>query len=171
MPSAADLISAIARGQLSFAGRSRLEFIASIDDRVWELVAGGPQGQREYRRGDYASLNPQPLPPHEIGRLLMDLMARGIIIVSGRDGAAMNAFQEDLEDWCGTPWPRHWPWPGPGPFPPPEFDPSGDFHRSALIGGALAAAELAARYPAGDMHDVFEKGAQRLTEAALTLSA
>ena len=169
MPSASDLISAIARGQVTVTSRSRLEFLASINDQVWEVVGGGPQGLRSYRRGDYASLNPQPLPPHELGGALLSLMARGIIIVGGRESAAQDAFLQDIEDWCGTYWPRHWPWIGPGPCPPPgpDFEPRGDFHRSSLIGGALAAAELAARYPAGEMQDLFEKAAQQLTEAGL----
>ncbi|KRE42721.1 hypothetical protein [Knoellia sp. Soil729] len=172
MPTASDLITAIAHGRVTL-GRDRLEFLASFDDRVWEVVGGGPQGLRVHQRGDDASLNPQPLPPHEAGRQLMSLMARGIIIVSGRDQSAQNAFFEDVEDWCGTSWPRRWPWLGPGPVPEPDAEHGterglrDDFRRSALVGGALAAAEIAARYPSGELRDVFEKAAQRLTEAGL----
>ena len=170
MPTASDLITAIAHGRVSL-GRDRLEFLAFRDDRVWEVVGGGPQGLRVHHRGDDASLNPQPHPPHQAGRLGIILQARGNILGRGRDPSAQHAFLEDVEDWCGTPWPRRWPWLGPGPVPEPETeserDPREDFRRSALVGGALAAAEIAARYPSGEVKDVFEKAAQRLTEAGL----
>jgi len=168
MATASDLITAIAHGRVAL-GRNRLEFLASVDDRVGEVVVGRPQGVRLHQHGDYASLNPQPLPPHGAGRMLMSLMERGIIIVSGRDPSAQEAFLQDVEDWCGTPWPRRWPWIGPGPVPEPhpEAGRHDDFGRAARVGGALAAAEIAARYPEGELKDVFEKAAQRLTEAAL----
>lgn len=162
MATASDLVRAIARGRLSSPGNDRLEFLASFDDRIWELVGGGPQGYRE-RRLSWAGLNPQPLPPHEAGRLLLSVMARGIIVVGGRDAGARDAFFEDIEDWCGTGWPRRWPRPRPGPFP----DPRESFDLPALLGGGLAAAELAASYPEGELQDLFTKVAEQLTEAAL----
>lgn len=162
MATASDLIHALARGRVTLSNSDRLEFLATLDDRVWELVGGGPQGFLTGRFNRVA-LNPQPLPPAEAGRILLSVMARGIIIVSGRDAGARDAFLEDIEDWCGTGWPRRWPRPKPGPFPDPrqELDPS------VLLGGALAAAELAASYPAGELQDLFEKAAEQLTEAAL----
>lgn len=163
MATASDLIRALARGRVTLSGSGRLDVLAALDERVVELVGGGPQGLLVGRVG-WAALNPQPLPPAEAGRLLLSVMARGIIIVSGRDADAHQAFLDDIEDWCGTGWPRRWPRPRPGPFPDPrqeQFDPS------VLLGGALAAAELAASYPAGEMQDLFEKTAEQLTESAL----
>ncbi|MCD9154760.1 hypothetical protein [Aeromicrobium duanguangcaii] len=162
MATASDLIRALARGRVTLSGSERLDFLATIDDRVLEVVGGGPQGLLDARLGR-VSLNPQPLPPADAGRLLLDAMARGIIIVSGRGEGAQQAFMEDIEDWCGTGWPRRWPRPKPGPLPDPrqELDPS------VLLGGALAAAEWAAAYPEGEMQDLFEKAADQLTEAAL----
>ena len=162
MATASDLVRALARGRVTLSSSDRLEFLATIDDRVWELVGGGPQGFLVGRAGR-VSLNPQPLPPVDAGRLLLGVMARGIIIVGGRDPGAHQAFLEDIEDWCGTGWPRRWPRPKPGPVPDPrqELDPS------VLLGGALAAAEIAASYPAGEMQDLFGKAADQLTEAAL----
>lgn len=162
MPTAADLVRAIARGHLSSPRKNRVAFVASLDDRIWELVDGGPQGLLE-RRLSHVALNPQPLPPREAGGLLLSVLARGIIVVGGRDGAAIDAFLEDIEDWCGTGWPRRWPRPGPGPTP----DPRENVDTSALLGGALAAAELAASYPAGELQELFERAAEQLTEAAL----
>ena len=52
------------------------------------------------------SLNPQPLPP----RYAETLTQRGI---SG------GADRFDFDDnWCGTPWPHHFPLPGPSPVGP-----------------------------------------------------
>lgn len=161
MATASDLIRAIAHGRASLSGSDRLELLALFDDRIWELVGGGPQGLSA--RFAHVALNPQPLPPVDAGRLLLTVMARGIIVVGGRDESAHRAFLEDIDDWCGTGWPRRWPKPQPGPFPDPrqELDPS------VLLGGALAAAELAARYPAGELQDLFGRAAEQLTEVAL----
>lgn len=162
MPSASDFIRAVATARVASPHSDRLEHIARLDDRVWELVGGGPHGLR--RRIDPVALNPQPLPPIDAGRLLLQVMARGIIIVGGRDAGAHEVFLADIEDWCGTGWPRRWPQPAPGPSPDPRqrLDPS------ALLGGALAAAELAASYPEGELQDLFAKAADQLTEAALS---
>ena len=163
MATASDAIKAIARAHPS---GDRLEFLAWFDDRVWEVVGGGPLGLRRYR-GDVSSLNPQPLPPVDSGRALLFLVARGIIIVGGRDEGAHHAFLEDIDDWCGTGWPRRWPFPGPIPEPDPRRDRREDVKQSTLLGGALAAAELASRYPAGELNDLFTKASEQLTEAAL----
>lgn len=164
MATASDLIRALARGRVSLSGSERLEFIAALDDRVWELVGGGPQGLR-VARFDRVALNPQPLPPAEVGRLLFGVMARGIIVIGGRDEGARQAFLEDIDDWCGTGWPRRWPKPRRGPFPDPRVE--FELNPSELLGGALAAAELAAGYPEGELQDFFGKVAEQLTEAAL----
>lgn len=154
-----DVVMTLARARRG--SPDRLEVLAHLDDRIWELVGGGPQGLR--RRGDLVSLNPQPLPPVDAGRLLLQAMARGIIIIAGRDDAAREAFFADLDDWCGTGWPKHWPRPPqPGPYP----DPREDLSREALLGGALAAAEIAVAYPEGEMQDLFAKAADQLTAAA-----
>lgn len=166
MALASDLIRALAQGPHDHG--SYLEFLARHNSKVWEVVGGGPLGNS---RLDWVALNPQPLPPREAGRALLEAMARGIIIVGGRGDDAPGAFMMDIEDWCGTKWPRRWPWPGPGPFPEPDPDPralrGADLHVQAMLGGALAAAELAARYPQGEMRDLFDKAAEQLTEAAL----
>lgn len=164
MPSASELIKALAHARITSPHSDRLEFLAHVDDGIWELVGGGPQGLRH--RGDLVALNPQPLPPIEAGRLLLQVMARGIIVIGGRDADAREAFLADIEDWCGTGWPRHWPRP---PQPAPYPDPHDHVQPSELLGGALAAAELAASYPEGELQDLFAEAADQLTDAALSL--
>jgi len=163
MPSASELIRAVAHARVASPHGDRLELLARFDDRIWELVGGGPQGLRQ--RFDLVALNPQPLPPIEAGRLLLQVMARGIIIVGGRDADAREAFLADVDDWCGTGWPRHWPRP---PQPGPHPDPREHLTPSELLGGALAAAELAASYPEGELQDLFAEAADQLTDAALS---
>lgn len=164
MTSASDAIKAMAYAHPS--SFDRLEFLASFDDRVWEVVGGGPLGLRRFHER-LSPLNPQPLPPVDSGRALLLLAARGIIIVGGRDESAHHAFLEDIDDWCGTGWPRRWPFPGPIPEPDPRGDWRKEIKQSTLLGGALAAAELASRYPAGELNDLFTKASEQLTEAAL----
>lgn len=168
MASASDLLRALA--QSHYDHDSYLEFLARHNSRIWEVVGGGPQGPGG---GSRVSLNPQPIPPGVAGRIVFNAMAGAIIIVGGRGKTAQSAFIEDIEDWCGTKWPRRWPWPGPGPFPEPEPEPDpraargADIHVQAMLGGALAAAELAASYPEGDLRGLFNKASEQLTEAAL----
>ncbi|MFC7490439.1 MULTISPECIES: hypothetical protein [unclassified Knoellia] len=161
MPTAHDAVRVIARARIS-SSSDRLEYLAHFDDRIWELAGGGPRGLRD--RISPVALNPQPLPPVDAGRLLLQVMARGIIVIGGRDGDAREAFMADIEDWCGTGWPRRWPQPSP---------PARDAHLreqaipETLLGGALAAAELSASYREGEMQDFFAKVADQLTDAAL----
>ena len=165
MPTASDVIKALAHAHNAQSGFDRLDFLASFDDRVWEVVGGGPLGlRRHYER--LSPLNPQPLPPVDTGRVLLLTVARGIIIVGGRDESAQHAFLEDIEDWCGTGWPRRWPFPSPNPEPGPREGLRKDLRQQTLLGGALAAAELAARYPTGELQDLFGKASEQLTEAA-----
>lgn len=165
MPTASDVIKALAHQHTVGSGFSRLDFVAYLDERVLELVGGGPQGLHRFRER-LSSLNPQPLPPVDAGRALLLTAARGIIIVGGRDESAHHAFLEDIEDWCGTGWPRRWPLPGPVPEPDPRKEWRRETKQSTLLGGALAAAELASRYPAGELNDLFTKASEQLTEAA-----
>jgi hypothetical protein len=74
-------------------------------------------------RGDFAALNPQPLPPRAlaVATLGRALLARAELIGeaaahSGNSGAAARYVTDLIDDWCGTP-PRKLPWPWPGPRP------------------------------------------------------
>ena len=58
MANATELVRALAHG-------IRLQFLALVNPRVWEVVGGGPLGLSP---AVIAALNPQPLPPHELGR-------------------------------------------------------------------------------------------------------
>lgn len=60
------------------------------------------------------ALNPQPLPPAELGSQLV----HALLISSQSNGSgkeSMSTFMLDLDDWCGTGYPKWWPKPKPGP--------------------------------------------------------
>jgi len=160
MASIQDLVRALAKAD-------RLEFLAHLDDSVWEVVGGGPLGRYAVsaasRLGDEVALNPQPLPPAEAGRLAMIGLTRGIIVIGGRGDNPVERFLEIVDDWCGTGWPKHWPWPWPDPDP----DPQPDWQTGVMLGAGLTAARLALHYPEGDLRSALEKASQQLLETAL----
>ena len=86
---------------------------------IYDVIPHGPQ----WRLAQIA-LNPQPLPPHELGAAIADEFVR-YAWGSERGGLDMKALLSDLDDWCPTrpkipklpPW---WP-PIPEPEPHPEW--------------------------------------------------
>ncbi len=137
--------------------------IGAIPASAWDaIIPHGPvQGRLVHRLGAEAALNPQPLPPVEaqIGAVqLENLLVSAIIIVGGRGGT--SAFMEDIDDWCGTGWPRKWP----RPKSATDWDESVVF-----AGAALAAAGLADQYDhAPEMQEALGKAAEQLAERAVS---
>ena len=86
---------------------------------IYDVIPHGPQ----WRLAQIA-LNPQPLPPHELGAAIADEFVR-YAWGAERGGLDMKALLSDLDDWCPTrpklpklpPW---WP-PIPEPEPHPEW--------------------------------------------------
>jgi hypothetical protein len=163
MATAQDLVRALAHG-------GRLEMLAHLDPRIWEVVGGGPLGHTHVSTTSLTStaqrvaaeLNPQPLPPVAAGQQMLWGLARSIIVQGGRElGEAQQIFMTEIDDWCGTGWPRRWPFPWPDP------DPRDDLRTALLLGGAIGATGLAAHYPQGELRDLFEKSAGMLLDAAL----
>jgi len=86
---------------------------------IYDVIPRGPQG-----RLAQIALNPQPLPPHELGAAIADEFVRSAWSAD-RGGLDSKALMSDLDDWCPTrpkipklpPW---WP-PIPEPEPHPEW--------------------------------------------------
>lgn len=86
---------------------------------IYDVIPHGPQ----WRLAQIA-LNPQPLPPHELGAAIADEFVR-YAWVAERGGHDMKGVLSELDDWCPTrpklpklpPW---WP-PIPEPEPHPEW--------------------------------------------------
>lgn len=145
MASAVDLARALSSGD-------RLEFFAQFNSRILELLGGGPAG---WRLREAAELNPQPLPPVAVGHEQVLLMASMAIAV-GEGGD--KTFMADLDDWCGTGWPRRWP--RPKRFGQEEIV-------DLLLGAGMGAARLAAAYEDGPQREMFDAAANQLFDAAL----
>jgi hypothetical protein len=128
-----------------------LRFLALRNPYIWEVVGGGPLG-----RFEQVALNPQPLPPKEIGATLVSVLAERAAV-----GGSFSRFEEDVDDWCGTGWPHHIPRPrdgGPDPVPWQVF-----------LGAAVAAIELAHGLDGKDAEHV-GAAAQKLFEQAQQFS-
>ncbi|TGQ56117.1 hypothetical protein EN836_04945 [Mesorhizobium sp. M1C.F.Ca.ET.193.01.1.1] len=92
---------------------------------IYDVIPHGPQGGLAR-----VALNPQPLPPHELGAAVADEFVRSAWVAE-RGGLDMKAVFSDLDDWCPTrpKIPKLPPW--WGPFPPePEPHPEWfvDYH-------------------------------------------
>lgn len=125
-----------------FNSEARLRFLARHNPYVWEVVGGGPLGHHEW-----AALNPQPLPPIDVGAVLVSILAERASI-SGN----FAQFADEVDFWCATGWPRHIPKPkGAGPDPLPW---------QVFLGAAVASVELAQsleREDAGHAGDAAQK--------------
>ncbi|TIT72866.1 MAG: hypothetical protein E5W56_20050, partial [Mesorhizobium sp.] len=63
---------------------------------IYDVIPHGPQGGLAR-----VALNPQPLPPHELGAAVADEFVRSAWVAE-RGGLDMKAVLSDLDDWCPT---------------------------------------------------------------------
>ncbi|TPN86484.1 hypothetical protein FJ987_06290 [Mesorhizobium sp. CU2] len=111
---------------------------------IYDVIPRGPQGLLAQ-----VALNPQPLPPHELGAAVADEFVRSAWLAE-RGGFDMKALSSDLDDWCPTrpKIPKLPPWWGPfPPEPEPRPDWFVDFHlgfasRLSVIGAKSAGKNL-----------------------------
>ncbi|ESY64747.1 hypothetical protein NKI77_25675 [Mesorhizobium opportunistum] len=110
---------------------------------IYDVIPRGPQG-----RLAQIALNPQPLPPHELGAAIADEFVRHAWIAE-RGGQDMKGVLSDLDDWCPTPpkLPKLPPWWGPFPEPEPRPEWFVDYHlgfaaRLSVIEGQSAGSRL-----------------------------
>lgn len=142
----------------------RLALIIALNPKAADVIPRGPL-RSEFATVSYAAevaLNPQPLPPAGVvvgARLMNKITAAALAGGRGFGGQ----FMDDLEDWCGTGWPRRWPKKGPvfGPQPEP-WDVA-----QTYLGGMLAAAEISAHYDDPEVIGAFDKAIEMLGEAAV----
>lgn len=156
MASTAQILRALMSGD-------RLALIIALNPKAADVIPRGPLRSEYFSVsiGDQVALNPQPLPPAAmvVGARLMHKLTAAAIAGGGFGGQ----FLDDLDDWCGTGWPRRWPKKHPvlGPHPEP-WDVS-----QAMLGGLLAAAEISAHYDDPEVVGAFDKAIDMLGEAAL----
>lgn len=158
MASTAQIVRALMSG-------NRLALIIALNPKAADVIPRGPLRTAVVRSGlaDEVALNPQPLPPAElsIGVSLMHKITAAAI-AGGQDFG--SSLLRDVDDWCGTGWPRRWPrgWPVGGPVPGPRET------SQLYLGGLLAAAEIAAHYDDPEIVSAFDKAVEMLGEAAVS---
>lgn len=108
---------------------------------IYDVIPRGPQ-----RWLAQVALNPQPLPPHELGAAIADEFVRGAWVVE-RSGLDMKALLSDLDDWCPTrpKIPKLPPWWGPFPEPEPHPEWFVDYHLGFAARLSVVAAESAGK--------------------------
>lgn len=157
MASTAQIIRALMSGD-------RLALIIALNPKAADVIPRGPL-RSEFAvvsPGAEVALNPQPLPPAGTvvgARLMHKLTAAALAGESGFDGQ----FAQDIDDWCGTGWPRRWP----KKWPVTEPDPSPWDVAQMQLGGLLAAAEISAHYDDPHVVAAFDKAIDMLGDAAV----
>jgi len=163
MASSYDVLRAILKGD-------RLGLVAAIKPAAYDVIPRGPLKAGAERAIivvgglEQVALNPQPLPPQEsvaVGAQLVHLVFGAALAGGGQDFA--GAFLAEVDDWCGTGWPRRWPFPWP---PEPEPDPR--WRSEVFLGAALAVADIAGHYPAGEVQDVLGKAVEQFLDQAVS---
>jgi hypothetical protein len=136
-------------------------FLLSIIGRrfpsIYDVIPRGPLS-----RLSQVALNPQPLPPHELGAALASEFVQ-VVWQADRFGFDQGVVFDDLDDWCPTrpkkiklpPW---WP-PIPEPEPHPEW--LIDFH----LGFAARLAVTAEAFEGSRFSESVNKAMDRSLEA------
>ncbi|WP_165246556.1 hypothetical protein [Paludisphaera soli] len=126
------------RRRLSIDGRL-LAILGRRNPAIYDII---PQGPLSYL--SRVSLNPQPLPPHELGAAIASEFIRNVWLTE-RFGQDLGVALRDLEDWCPTPPrpPKFPPWWPPIPIPDPHPDWLTDYHLgfAARLAAATAGAD------------------------------
>ncbi len=148
-----------------------LALVGSIHPESWD--AWKPQWSAERGYLDWASLNPQPLPPHPPDKFVLAAVRMSYRLVTlavedaARNQGTVEWVSEMIDDWCPTPWPRKWPRPGPGFGPEDNPQPEPWSVAMAKASGAVVLASMAVRLGEGELRDALVKGAEKLAEAAV----
>ena len=137
--------------------RRLLAIIGRRIPAIYDVIPRGPQG-----RFSEVALNPQPLPPHELGAAIAAEFVHNAWLAE-RFGLDMGVAFNDLDDWCPTrprklklpPW---WP-PIPEPEPHPEWHI--DFH----LGFAARLAAVSEQFEGSRLGEVLNKALERSLES------
>ena len=104
--------------------RRLLAIIGRRIPAIYDVIPRGPLSSLSRVRFSEVALNPQPLPPHELGAAIAGEFVHTAWLAD-RFGLDLGLAFNDLDDWCPTapkklklpPW---WP-PIPEPDPHPEW--------------------------------------------------
>ena len=128
---------------------------------IYDVIPRGPLGR--VSRFSEVALNPQPLPPHELGAGIAAEFVHAVWLAD-RFGLDPGRAFEDLDDWCPT-RPKKLklpPWWGP-PVPEPEPHPEWliDFH----LGFAARLAVISEEFEGTRLGESLNKAIERSMES------
>ncbi len=142
--------------------RRLLAIIGKRLPAIYDVIPRGPLGRFSQGRHSEIALNPQPLPPHELGSAIAAEFIHTVWLAE-RFGLDAGVAFEDLDDWCPTrprmpklpPW---WP-PIPDPEPHPEW------HTDLHLGFAARLAVVAVEFEGTRMGESLNKAIDRSIES------
>ena len=120
---------------------------------IYDVIPRGPLG-----RLSWVALNPQPLPPVELGAAMATEFMH-TLWMGERTGLDQGSAMRNLEDWCPT-YPRRPklpPWWPPVPDPDPEPDWFAEYH----LGFAARLAAVPADAVSGHLKESFDKAIEQ----------
>ena len=133
--------------------RKLLAIIGRRFPAIYDVIPRGPLSYTSR-----VALNPQPLPPHELGAAIAAEFAHTAWLAE-RFGVEPSLALKDLDDWCPTrpkriklpPW---WP-------PIPEPDPEPDWLTALHFGFAARLAAVSGDFDGTRLGESFEKAIER----------
>lgn len=137
--------------------RRLLAIIGRRIPAIYDVIPRGPQN-----RLAQVALNPQPLPPHELGAAIASEFIQ-VAWLAERTGTDPGVAFEDLDDWCPTVprRPKFPPWWPPLPEPEPHPDWLIDMH----LGFAARIAAKSSDFPGTRLEAVLDKAIERSVSA------
>ena len=135
---------------------------------IYDVIPRGPLRRFSQDRSSEVALNPQPLPPHELGAAIAAEFVHTVWLAD-RFGLDLGLAFNDLDDWCPTrpkkpklpPW---WP-PIPEPEPHPEW--FIDFH----LGFAARLAVVSVEFEGTRLGESFDKAIERSVGSIESMNA
>jgi hypothetical protein len=139
--------------------RRILAIIGARFPAVYDLSPRGPLGYFNVHNR-FSELNPQPLPPHELGAAIAAEFTH-TAWQAERFGLDQSIAFTDLEDWCPTypRIPKRPSWWGPSPHPDPV--PGPDWHVDFHLGFAARLAWAAGQTDSPTLRESFDKAIER----------
>jgi hypothetical protein len=129
---------------------------------IYDVIPRGPLSRLSQDRFSEVALNPQPLPPQELGAAIAAELVHTAWLAD-RFGLDPGLALEDLDNWCPVGEnklkpPLWWPW-IPEPVPHPEW--FIDFH----LGFATRLAVAAVEFEGTRLGESFDKAIERSVAA------
>ena len=133
--------------------RKLLSIIGKKFPSIYDVIPRGPLG-----RVSWVALNPQPLPPVEIGAAMATEFMH-YVWLGERSGLDPASVLRSLDDWCPT-YPRRPklpPWWPPLPDPDPEPDWLAEYH----LGFSARLAAVPGEATGGRLNESLEKALEQ----------